>query len=302
MTATASRTADQEMEAMVAAIDELPSIPETLIEILRLIDDPDSGTGDLARVVRVDAPLAAKIIRLANSPYYGGRERIGDISRCVTLIGYRTMRSVAICLTVATNLMTAVANSGGRLDYRALWRHSVATAAIAKELALLARDDDPEELFSAGLLHDLGKFVLELHAPETYDKVVFGRSRSHQTLVEAEREAFGFDHGAAGEAFGRAWRFPEFMCICFGRHHRAPEAEGSLPPRTARALALVALADYLANTMEPSRSDLGFDPRHTDAGRLHAAAGLSVEEVEAALPTMREAVRLASVFVNLADG
>ena len=302
MTATASRTAEQEMQAMVAAIDELPSIPETLIEILRLIDDPDSGANDLARVVHVDAPLAAKIIRLANSPYYGGRERIGDIGRCITLIGYRTMRSVAVCLTVATNLMTAVADSGGRLDYRALWRHSVATAAIAKHLAQLAGDDDPEELFSAGLLHDLGKFVLELHAPETYDQVVYARARSRVPLVEAEREAFGFDHGAAGEVFGRAWRFPEFMCACFGRHHRAPEAIATQTPRAARAVALVALADYLANTMEPPRSDLGFDPRHADAGRLHAAAGLTLEQVEAELPAMREAIRLASVFVNLADG
>ena len=302
MTATASRTAEQQMQAMIAAIDELPSIPETLIEILRLIDDADSGANDLARVVRVDAPLAAKIIRLANSPYYGGRERIGDIGRCITLIGYRTMRSVAVCLTVATNLMTAVADSGGRLDYRALWRHSVATAAIAKHLAVLAGDDDPEELFSAGLLHDLGKFVLELHAPETYDQVVFARARSRVPLVEAEREAFDFDHGAAGEVFGRAWRFPDFMCACFGRHHHAPGAGAAETPRTARAVALVALADYLANTMEPPRSDLGFDPRHTDAANLHAAAGLTLEQVEAELPAMREAIRLAAVFVNLADG
>lgn len=301
MAAPTKETTRLSVQAMIASIDELPSIPETLIEILRLIDDPGSGAGDLARVVRVDAPLSAKIIRLANSPYYGGRERIADIGRCIAVIGYRTMRSVAICLTVATNLMNAVASAGGRLDYRALWRHSVATAAIAKHLARMAGDEDPEELFSAGLLHDLGKFVIELYAPETYDGVVFDRSRNRRRLVEAEREAFGFDHAAVGEAFARSWRFPPFLCAMFGGHHQDVAGPAAPGDRTARAIALVALADYLANTMEPSRSDLGFDPRHADAARLHAAAGLAPDAVEAELPALREAVQLASVFVSLAE-
>ena len=301
MTATTHTTGERELAAMLGEIDELPSVPETLIEILRLIDDPHSGAADLARVVRVDAPLAAKIIRLANSPYYGGRERIGEIGRCIAVIGYRTMRSVAICLTVATNLMTAVANAGGRLDYRALWRHSVAVAAVAKHLAELAGWDEPEELFSAGLLHDLGKFVIELHAPEAYDQVVYGRARTGVALVEAERDAFGFDHATAGETFARAWRFPEFLCACFGGHHRTT-AGLAAPERTVRGIALVALADYLANTMQPPRSDLGFDPALCDARRLHAEAGLEVEQVEAELPAMAEAVRRAAVFVGLADG
>ncbi|MFN2370530.1 MAG: HDOD domain-containing protein [Candidatus Krumholzibacteriia bacterium] len=301
MSALSQKTAEFELAAMTAAIDELPSIPETLIEILRLIDDPDSGAADLARVVRVDAPLAAKIIRLANSPYYGGRERIGEISRCIAVIGYRTMRSVAICLSVATNLMTSVANGGGRLDYRALWRHSVAVGAMTKHLAALAGEEDPEELFSAGLLHDLGKYVLELHAPETYDRVVYARARSGAPLVEAEREAFGFDHAQAGEAFARAWRFPEYLADCLGRHHRAAAPAGGAATRLDRTVALVALADYLANTMEPPRSDLGFDAALCDVQALHEAAGLSVDRVEAELPALREEVRLAAVFGSLTD-
>jgi len=288
-----------ELRALIADIDELPSIPETLLEILRLIDDPDSGARDLARVVRVDAPLAAKIIRLANSPYYGGRGHVSDISRCIALIGYRTMRNVAICLTVATNLISAVARAGGRLDYRALWYHSVATGAIAKHLAGFDPELDAEDLFSAGLLHDLGKFVLELHAPAKYDRAVYERARSGQPLVEVERETFGFAHTEVGAAFARAWRFPAFLTRCAGEHHAAPPAG----PGGAddRAVAVVALSDYLANTMAPARSDLGFDPAHCDAEALHAAAGLTVPQVEAELRAMHEAVRLAGYFANITE-
>jgi two-component system cell cycle response regulator len=294
MAATIETKTRADLDAMIANIEELPTIPETLLEILRLIDDPASGARDLARVVRVDAPLAAKIIRLANSPYYGGRGRVSDISRCIALIGYRTMRNVAVCLTVATNLMSAVARAGGRLDYRALWYHSVATGAIAKHLAGLVPDQDPEDMFSAGLLHDLGKFVIELHAPARYDKVVFERARSGVPLVAAERACFGFDHTDVGAAFARAWCFPRFLARCAGEHHTDLAAADPGHPAD-RAVALVALADYLA------RSDLGFDPAHCDAARLHAAAGLAVAEVEAELGRMQEAVRLAGYFANITE-
>jgi len=286
-----------DLQDLIADIDELPSIPETLIEILRLIDDPTSGARDLARVVRTDAPLAAKIVRLANSPYYGGRARVGDIGRCIALIGYRTMRNVAICLTVATNLISAVAAAGGRLDYRALWYHSVATGAIAKHLARFAPEQDPEDLFTAGLLHDLGKFVIEVHAPARYDRVVYGRAKTGAPLVELERAELGFAHTDVGAAFAEAWRFPGYLVRCAREHHD----EIAPTSREDRTVALVALADYLANTMAPTRSDLGFDPAHCDAARLHAAAGIAVADVEGDLEAITEAVRLSGLFANIAE-
>ena len=103
--------------------------------------------------------------------------------RSIAVLGYETTRNVAITLTVATSVVSAVARAGGRLDYRELWRHSVTTGAMAKELAKLAGSPDPEEIFAAGLLHDLGKFILELYSPEAYDQVVHQRQRSRRQLA-----------------------------------------------------------------------------------------------------------------------
>ena len=83
---------------------------------------------------------------------------------------------------------------------------------MAKHLAGLAGYPDPEEAFTAGLLHDMGKFVLELHAPEVYHKVVSDRSVDGRALISLEEEVFGFNHALLGQAFGKAWRFPEKKC------------------------------------------------------------------------------------------
>ena len=163
---SAAQERQEALELMLLEIDELPTIPESLVEILRIIDEPTTGASDLARVVRLDPPLAAKILRLANSPFYGLGHEVTEISRCIAVLGYRTVRSVAITLPVASNLLSAVARTRGRLDYREIWRHSVVTGAVARHLGILVHDPVPEEIFAAGLLHDLGKFVLALHAPE----------------------------------------------------------------------------------------------------------------------------------------
>lgn len=298
--ATAQETSTQaELARMIAEIEELPSIPETLLEVLRVIDDPASGAPDLASVVRLDAPLTAKILRLANSPFYGSRTDISDVGRSISVLGYRTMRNVAITLTVATSLVSAVARAGGRLDYRELWRHSVITGAIAKHLAILIGDPEPEEIFAAGLLHDLGKFVLELHAPEAYDKIVHERRRSRRHLSAMERETFGYDHAEVGAAFATSWRFPEILVRCIGDHHqqRRPAAQGTL--RGERAAAIVSLADYLANAQHPPSSDLGGDIRIVNARALYEAVGIAQALVEEARDDLAAVIDQSTVFLSL---
>lgn len=289
---------DARLQALLLEVDELPSIPETLIHILKVLDDPNSGPADLGAVVRLDAPLMARILRLANSPYYSSRGDITDINRCVSVLGYRTVRQVAICVSVATSVIAAVAKTSGQLDYRELWRHSVVTGAIAKHLAQIAGYPDPEEAFTAGLLHDMGKFVLELHAPDKYHRVIAQRRTAGLPLIEAEDEAFGFDHAMLGEAFGKAWRFPAILTRCFGEHHQ-DRVGGAARVREDSAVALVTLADYLANTTEPPHADLGFDPRFVQPAALHEVAGIPVKAVEDNLGAMRDSVALASAYLDL---
>lgn len=286
-----------DVQALLAEVTDLPSIPETLIRILKVLDDPSSGPADLTRVVRMDAPVMTKVLRLANSPYYSSRGDLADINRCVAVLGYRTVRQVAICITVATSLISAVESAGGQLDYRELWRHSVITGAIAKHLARMAGYADPEEAFTAGLLHDLGKFVLEVHAPQVYARLIGERRERGCALTELERETFGFDHADIGAAFAESWRFPPLLVEAFAAHH-TPRV-GRARAREEQAAALVALADHLANTIAAPRGDLGFDPALAEPARLFETAGLTTDLIEANRADLDDAVDKASAFLSL---
>lgn len=286
-----------DVRTMLAEVDQLPSLPETLIRILKVLDDPGSGPADLTSVVRMDAPVMAKVLRLANSPYYSSRGDLADINRCVAVLGYRTVRQVAICITVATSLISSVEKAGGQLDYRELWRHSVVTGAIAKHLARMTGYSDPEEAFTAGLLHDMGKFVLEVYAPQIYAKLIADRRQRGCTLSDLERETFGFDHAELGAAFAESWRFPPLLVRSLGDHHRA--VVGRARARHEQVAAVVALSDYLANTIEPVRSDLGFDPTLGDAAQLHETAGIPVELIEANREALGDCIEKAGAFLQL---
>jgi putative nucleotidyltransferase with HDIG domain len=245
----------------------------------------------------MDAPVMAKVLRLANSPYYSSRGDLADINRCVAVLGYRTVRQVAICITVATSLISSVEKAGGQLDYRELWRHSVVTGAIAKHLARMIGYPDPEEVFTAGLLHDMGKFVLEVYAPQIYAKLIADRHRRGCSLSDLERETFGFDHAELGAAFAESWRFPPLLVRSFADHHST--VVGRARARHEQVAAVVALSDYLANTIEPPRGDLGFDPTLVDPAQLQDTAGIPVELIEANREALHDCIDKAGAFLRL---
>ena len=287
-----------QLQTMLSNYEELPTIPEILFHILKILDDPDSGAADLAEVVRLDVPLTARILRLANSPYYSTRGDMADIHRCIAVLGYRTIRQVAICVSVATSVVSAAAKAKGDLDYRELWKHSVATGAIAHHLAEMTNYPAAEEVFTAGLLHDLGKFVLEIYSPSSYGKVIRSRKEKGQTLMEVEREAYGFDHAVLGEAFGFSWRFPGMLTRSFGHHH--DKISGPCKPGSEEhAVALVALADYLAHTIAPAKCDLGFDPETLNVESLHLALGLTMDEIADQEDVIRDVVNQSSIYLDI---
>jgi HD-like signal output (HDOD) protein len=288
------------MRPLLEAVDDIPSIPETLLRILKVIDDPKSGAGALAEVIAVDAPLSAKILRLANSPFYRCGSELADIKSCVAVLGFKAVRQVAVCVSIATSLLAACNRRRGRLDYRELWRHSVVAGAVARQLGIMAGEPELEEIFTAGLLHDLGKFVIVLHAPATYDRIIELRGRSRLPLVEVEQDMLGYDHTLAGEAFGSAWRFPRTLTDSARRHHDRWRAVPD-PDRATRLAALVSLADAYAHTLQAPRSDLGHEAGFVRSGPLLRITGLTAENIQERLPELENGIERAMAFVDLAS-
>ena len=283
--------ASAQLDTLLASFRDLPTIPEVLARIWQLVDDPRSSASDLERVVSHEPPLAAKVLRLANSPYYGGRGRVQDVRAAITTLGFDTLRNLAVCLSVAGGLATREA-PGSMLDRRQLWRHSVACAVGARRLARELGLEAPEEVFTAGLLHDIGVFVIALGRPQAYDEIVRVGLAQNCDQCEAERQVLGFDHAQVGRAFAQRWHFPSRLQDLIAHHHESEGGEGTPSERVLR------VADALAHRALDASVLPEFEPRVVQAADLDAL-GLGAERIETIFSAMVEDVARANDFMNL---
>lgn len=210
------------LDDVVAKLQDLPSLPAVVMELLTSIDQEDVDISVLAKKVSHDQALTAKTLRLANSSTYGLQVKVTTIQQAITFLGFQTTR----------NLITAAAITGcfaaGRcagFDDKAFWRHSIATAACARVLARRMRFNQ-DYAFTAGLLHDIGRLVLVSTYPERYAEAIAWRAAHDGELLEAERAVLGVDHVAAGVALAEHWKFSDTMRQAIGHHHD-PEAAGA---------------------------------------------------------------------------
>lgn len=216
----------------------LPALPEAAARVARAAVDPEVSFARIERILEEDPVLTAGILKAANSPYFGCSRNIGTLWLACRLLGL----SEVVRISVGVSLVRAWPAEPKRdgMDRREFWRHSTACAIAARRLAqALSLDFDGEE-FSAGLLHDAGKLVLDLCFPQDYG-IVLERSRSGAVSSrDAEAEVFGTDHGAVGHWLLTEWRLPRSLADAAARHH---EPEGSPLP------SLVHLADLAAHAL-----------------------------------------------------
>jgi HD-like signal output (HDOD) protein len=202
------------MDELTSRISKLPPIPAFLMRLLEHIDDPAVDIIRLVEDVSHDQVLAMRVLRVANSSFFGMPARVSSIKDAVHLIGTANLRSLALAAGLMRHLPTRV---GIGFDYRAFWKHGLGTALNARALAARANHEDGTA-FTAGLLHDIGELILATCAPESYRQVAAARAHE-RPLVDTERELLGFDHALVGYELARQWRFPHAIQIAIHYHH-----------------------------------------------------------------------------------
>jgi putative nucleotidyltransferase with HDIG domain len=237
---------------VVKNLDDLPSLPAVVMELLNSIDQEDIDISVLARKVSHDQALTAKTLRLANSSQFGLQVKVTTIQQAVTYLGFQATRNLVLAAAV-TGCFPAGRCPG--FNDKAFWRHSIATAACAKVLARQMRFNQ-DYAFTAGLLHDIGRLVLVSCFPQQYAQAIAYRAAHDCSLLDAERAALGVDHVEAGVALGEHWNFSTTMTHALAHHH-SPEAIGAgflativhLADAVAHALDLAGEADEAAPTV-----------------------------------------------------
>lgn len=260
------------LDQVVASVNDIPSLPLSTVQVIKLTRESSSTAEDVSRVITRDQGLTAKILKLANSAYYGFPRRIGTVTEAVVLLGFQTIRSIVIAASVSDLLDREV--RGYALAAGELWRHSQASAIVARYIARTAKFANREEAYTAALLHDIGKVVLSQHLVEYYDEVV-GRAEGEKIpFIQAEEEVLGFTHAAVGSRVADKWNLPAELVEAIAHHH-SPELVRLNP----RLTAIVHLADAMTMMMGIGLGVDGLDYR-LDSDSLHRL-GLSAADIEA---------------------
>ncbi len=198
-------------------IDSVPMLPELVGKILTMIDDPNVSSHQLAAVVSKDLSLVASILRIINSAYYGFRWRIASVNQAVVLLGFRTIRNLVLAATV----MNAYGGQSpsGAFDRTVHWRHSIACGAASSVLAKTWKVSQAEEAFLTGLIHDIGRVIMDQYFPAEFAEAVRMVNSEGMALTATEDRVFGLTHADIGRHVAQKWKFPGAIVSAIGDHH-----------------------------------------------------------------------------------
>lgn len=215
---------------------DLPSPPEAAIGIVHACTRDDVDSAELSRLAGNDPVLTAELLRVANSPFFGGRE-VRTLSRAITLLGHRTLKNLALCLAVRD----ALRGESHGVDPDAFWEDALLRAVGARLIGKAARLD-PEECFTAGILQDFGLLVMLHVDPSGADHWPVWRADDPDVRRAAEEAHFGTTHDKVGRMLAEAWRLPRELAEALGGHHGH---EDDADPQHPLARVLCA-ADWMA--------------------------------------------------------
>jgi HD-like signal output (HDOD) protein len=218
---SATATAVDPAVQLAERVAEISSLPDTAMKIVETVQNPRSGAQDLMRVLQADPSLTARVLRTINSAAYGLSERVTDLQKAISFLGFNQIRNLA--LTASISGVFRDGNNVGCYNRRTLWKHMVAVAIGTRMIARRVELSNPEEGFLCGLLHDIGIILIDQYAHPQFRQVIrrLERSREGTTLVAVERDLLGFDHALLGELVARCWRFPDTICSAIQLHHSA---------------------------------------------------------------------------------
>ncbi|MCD6551616.1 HDOD domain-containing protein [Thermotoga sp.] len=231
------------IDKILEGIDKLPSPNIVVQRIVAVCSKPDASSSEVANTLMMDASLSARVLKLANSAYYGIPRKITTLSEAVMILGFKTVRNLA--LSVFTYDMV-FKNRSSSVDRERLWEHFIATAVASETVAETVGYPLKEEIFIAGLLHDIGKVVYDFLLSEILEMEVKIAQKLKKNLIEVEEELEVPYHTEVGAKLLRSWNFPDLLVYSADYHHNVNANPNEL---FLNQVSMVHIGDVLANLM-----------------------------------------------------
>lgn len=206
------------VDKAMGAIGDLATLPEVTIKIIEIVEDPKSTARDLHAVIKHDPALSVKVLKVVNSAFYGLPGQVASVDRAIILLGLSAVKNISIAASIARLFKgKRISEQFSAAD---LWRHSVAVAVAARSLAKCSPHPVmSDEVFVAGLIHDIGTLVERQSFSDEFTEVIQHCSDGDEDFLECEREIIGADHQAFGVGLTTKWKFPRHLRAAVGFHH-----------------------------------------------------------------------------------
>jgi putative nucleotidyltransferase with HDIG domain len=274
----------------IKGIGDLPTLPTLYAQFRQKMSDPKASAADIAQIISMDQAVVSNILRVANSAFYGFTRRISSITHAIVIIGFNGIHHIVLNTTVLKLFKNnpAVYN----FDMRRIWEHSLATAVIAKLIAGKVGYPSREEIFTAGLLHDIGKIVIYRYLPQEFVEIIKCTQEKNGLIKDAESEVIGVDHIDIGECLLLEWSFPETLVATTAYLYNPVLAKDKM-----RATSIVHIANVLARTLGiGSGGDNQIPPISKDAWE---DLRLENDQIEDVVKNVQKEMESANIFTEL---
>lgn len=210
-------------ERILAGVDELPPMPQIVFKAQRLLADPESNVKELAGLLETDQAIATRVLKMANSAFYGLRGKVSSIQHASLVLGYRNLGEIITAAGIQKSLEKKLPGYG--LESEDLWRHSLSVALGSKMIAARKNPDLEMVAHTAGLIHDVGKIILDPFVLEHKYAFEAALAGELQTFLDAEKKLLGFDHAEIAAEVCEKWSIPETISSAI-RYHHTPTSSG----------------------------------------------------------------------------
>ena len=234
----ADGTLPPELQKALHRVTEISSLPEVVTRIVEVVEDPKSTAADMHEIVKHDPALAAKILKVVNSAFYGLPSQIASLDRAIVMLGLSAVKNIALAASLSRLFRPGTISE--RFSARDLWSHCIAVGVCARMLAQ-GSFGHVEETFVAGLVHDMGLLVEYQVFPQKLREVVERCEVEKHDFCELEREVIGADHQMFGAALAAKWKFPAGLRSAISHHHN-PD---NLKPELKKVVSAVQIADII---------------------------------------------------------